>query len=128
MNNNIKTKNIPFWISVTIFVVLFLAIGIYTYRNMKYVFSGVTVEARIEKAEKESNLFNLNGNAKHANFISINGREISIDKNGDFKEKIVLPDGYSIITIFARDKPLTRAFSSPSVLIILSMWAMVPTV
>ncbi len=101
MNNHINTKSLSFWVSVGAFAILFLAISVYAYKNMKGVLSGVTVEAKIEK---ENNLFNINGNAEHANFISINGREINIDKEGDFTEKIVLPDGYSVVTIFARDK------------------------
>lgn len=75
------------------------------YRNMKELISGVKIDVKVEQVEEEdSGLFSLKGNAAHATFISINGREIFIQKNGDFEEKIALPEGYSVITLFARNK------------------------
>lgn len=105
MNNEINKKNIPFWFSLIMFILLFVLIGFIAFRNMREVFGGVKIDARVEQAENlNNNIFNLNGNAKHATFISINGREIFIQKNGDFKEKIAMPEGYSVVTIFARNK------------------------
>lgn len=106
MNNNIKTKNVPFWISVSVLGVLFSVISVLIYRNMREMLSGVRVDVRVEEAEESNgtNLFSLKGNAKHATFITVNGREIFIQKNGDFEEKIAIPDGYSVITLFARNK------------------------
>lgn len=105
-NNNIKTKSVPFWFSVSVFIILFLMIIIIVYRNMKDVLGGVTIDAKIEQSEDIStnNLFNIKGNAEHAAFITINGREIFIEKNGNFNEYIALPDGYSVVTFFARNK------------------------
>lgn len=106
MNNSIQTKNVPFWVSVSVLGVLFSVISLLIYRNMRELLSGVRVDVRIEEVEKSNNtnLFSLKGNAKHATFISVNGREIFIQKNGDFDEKIVIPDGYYVITLFARNK------------------------
>lgn len=49
-------------------------------------------------------ILNISGTAPRATLLSINGREIFINKKGAFDEKILLPDGYSIITIAALDK------------------------
>lgn len=106
MNNNLKTKSVPFWVSATAFAALFLSIVIVAYRNMRDAIGGVKIDARIEQAEdlNSDSVFNIEGNAKHATYITINGREIFIQKNGDFTEKIALPYGYSQVTLFARDK------------------------
>jgi len=44
------------------------------------------------------------GNAKNAINLSLDGREISIDENGNFNETIALLSGYNIINIRVKDK------------------------
>ena len=44
------------------------------------------------------------GKAKNATYISLNGREIFIDKDGNFTENIALLPGLSVITLSAEDK------------------------
>ena len=44
------------------------------------------------------------GNAKNATNLTLNGREISINAIGDFRETIALQTGYNIINITAKDK------------------------
>lgn len=46
----------------------------------------------------------VNGNAKNAVNLTLNGREISIDQQGNFDETIVLLSGYNVIEIIAKDK------------------------
>jgi len=46
----------------------------------------------------------VTGNAKNAINLALNGREISIDKSGNFKETIALLSGYNIINITVKDK------------------------
>lgn len=104
MNNEINKKDVPFWFTLSMFTLLFIFIGFLAYKNLREVSGGVNIEAKIDKDENTSSLFTLKGNAKHATFITINGREIYIQKNGDFKERIAMPDGYSVVTIFARNK------------------------
>ena len=44
------------------------------------------------------------GNAKNATNLTLNGREISVDQEGNFNETIALLPGYNIINITAKDK------------------------
>jgi hypothetical protein len=46
----------------------------------------------------------ITGNAKNGIFVTLNGREISVDQQGNFNETIALLPGYNIINIKARDK------------------------
>ena len=57
--------------------------------------NGATVYESVER---------ITGTAKHAVLLSLNGREISIDKEGNFDETIALSPGYNIISIEAKDK------------------------
>ena len=52
----------------------------------------------------EGNIQEVSGNAKNAISLKLNGHEISIDKEGDFKETIALSPGYNIVNIEALDK------------------------
>lgn len=49
-------------------------------------------------------ILDITGTAPRATILSINGREIFINKTGAFTEKILLPNGYNIITVAAIDK------------------------
>jgi hypothetical protein len=46
----------------------------------------------------------LTGNAKNAIKLVLDGREISVDQQGNFSETIALLPGYNIIDIKAQDK------------------------
>ena len=51
-----------------------------------------------------SNVVEITGIAKHAIYLSLDGREISVNQLGDFDETIALLPGYNIINIRAKDK------------------------
>lgn len=46
----------------------------------------------------------VTGNARNAIKLTLNGREISVDQQGNFDETIALLSGYNIISIRAQDK------------------------
>ena len=50
------------------------------------------------------NILKITGNAKNALFISLDGREVSVDQSGHFEETIALSPGYNIVSIVAKDK------------------------
>lgn len=100
---NIKNKNIKWWIGIVSCVSLFLFILFFSYEKMCFVWKGVKISATLE-TQKESPLTIIKGNASKATYISLNGREIFIDKNGNFSEEIVVLPGFSVVTLNARDK------------------------
>lgn len=57
--------------------------------------SGATITKSVVK---------ITGNAKNAIKLVLNGREISVDQQGNFEESIALLSGYNIISIVAQDK------------------------
>lgn len=100
---NLKNKNIKWWIGTISCMLLFLVIGIFAYMKMSFLLKGVQIEAKIEH-DGNSTLATIRGKAKNATFISLNGREIYIDKDGSFSEPIALIPGFSVITIDTQDK------------------------
>ena len=49
-------------------------------------------------------LVSIEGRASNIAFIYLDNRQIFIDTNGQFNEKLLLHKGYNIITIEAKDK------------------------
>lgn len=100
---NIKNKSIKWWLEFTSCMILFLFIGVFAYSKMSFILNGVQIQANIEHNDGTS-LTTVTGNANNAVHISLNGREIYIDKDGSFKEPMILIPGFSVITIDATDK------------------------
>jgi hypothetical protein len=100
---NIKNKSIKWWIGIVSCVALFAVIGIFSYEKMCFIFKGVKIEATIEQA-KDSSLVEVSGKASKATYITLNGREIFVDKEGNFSESIAVLPGFSVVTLNAKDK------------------------
>jgi hypothetical protein len=49
-------------------------------------------------------LIEIEGRAKNTAYINLNGRQIFTDKDGYFKEKLLLSPGFNIIKLDAKDK------------------------
>ena len=99
----IKDKNIKWWIGVVSCTILFSIIIVFSYMKMSFLWNGINIIAKIER-NGDSPMAMINGKAQNATFISINGREIFIDKDGSFSESIALIPGLSVVTINAEDK------------------------
>ena len=100
---SIKNKNIKWWIGIVSCISLFAIITIFGYEKMCFVFKGVKISANIEK-NNDTSLATVTGQAPKATYITLNGREIFIDKNGNFNETISVLPGFSVITLNAKDK------------------------
>lgn len=88
---------------LTIFFLFIVSYGIFTSYGVIF---GVKIKDinLTDGSTITENTVSVVGNAKHALYLSLNGREISIDKDGNFKETIALLSGYNIVEVVARDK------------------------
>ena len=104
--NPLKYKNIKWWIGAMSCTLLFSIIGVFAFMKMEFLWKGVQISAEINKENISSlsSLTNIKGEAKNANLLSLNGREIFINKEGKFSEMIALMPGLSVITLSAKDK------------------------
>lgn len=100
---NHSTKKI---IKIAGFSIFFILIIIYAILGSKDLIFGVKIKNvnLVDGATVTNNIIDLTGNAKNAVKLTLNGREISVDKQGNFNETIVLLLGYNIINIKAEDK------------------------
>jgi hypothetical protein len=93
-------------LKIATLAVFFLFIIIYAFLRSKDLIFGVKIKNVniIDGAKLTKNIMEVTGNAKNAISLDLNGREISVDKEGNFDETIVLLPGYNIIDIKAKDK------------------------
>lgn len=49
-------------------------------------------------------IVNVTGTARNSSQLTLNGREIFVDTNGNFSEPLVLENGYTIMTVRAEDR------------------------
>lgn len=98
-----KAKKILKLASVSVF---FLLIAVFAfYRSYDLVFGVKIKNVNLEDGTKfTESVIKVTGNAKNAVNLALNGREISIDKAGNFDETIALLSGYNVVNIKARDK------------------------
>jgi hypothetical protein len=100
---NTNAKKILQGISLLVFFILIITYAFF--RSQDLIFGvkirNVNLADGMEITER---VMKVTGNAKNAINLTLNGREITIDQDGNFNETIALLPGYNIITIKALDK------------------------
>ncbi len=78
----------------------------YTIKNTRLISGGIDLQ--IEGIENgkiyNDGTLQITGNAKRAKHLLVNGREVSLNQDGDFVDYLVLLPGYNIVTVSAEDK------------------------
>ena len=106
-------------LKITLLSIFFLFIIIFVFFNSRNLIFGVKiknvnignpeallVENSISKASGKatSSIQKITGQAKNGVKISLDGRDISVDQQGNFDETIALSLGYNVVEIIAQDK------------------------
>lgn len=98
----LKDKDMQWWMKSFLFFSLFIFISVFTFLKMNFLVEGVQIVAQV-KDNGDSSLVEVTGKASGATHVTLNGREIFIDKDGSFKEKLVLLPGLSILKLNTED-------------------------
>ncbi len=87
-------------------VVVVLLIITYVYFVSKDIIEGPKIEIRTPQNGKSFNqpLINVEGVVKNVSYVSLNDRQIIIDEQGNFSEKILLFSGYNVLKLYAHDR------------------------
>jgi hypothetical protein len=64
----------------------------------------ITLESPAPGVVLEQPLFTVSGTIRNAAFISLNGRQIYTTEEGFFREQLLAPLGYTIVTLKVRDR------------------------
>jgi hypothetical protein len=93
-------------LKIIIVFVFFLLIALYAFWGSRDIIYGVKIRNVniADGATFTDSVLKITGTAKNAIKLVLDGREISVDQNGNFNETIALIPGYNIINIKAQDK------------------------
>lgn len=93
-------------LKISMLSVFFIFIAIYAFFVSKDLIFGVKIKNVniVDGSRVTNSVMEVNGNARNAINLTLNGREISINKEGNFNETIVLLSGYNVVNIKAKDK------------------------
>jgi hypothetical protein len=93
-------------IGYAIVILTFLVIGAYSLFNFKSFLEGPQIEiaSPATGSTLDERFIEIKGTAEHVSFISLNNRPININEENKFQEKLLLQDGYNIITLYAKDR------------------------
>jgi hypothetical protein len=87
-------------------VILFVGIIVfYAYYQSRAILEGpqISLVSPTEGMTSTSSLVKVYGVAKHAKELTLDGRPIFLDLNGNFFEQLLLMDGYNIMELTAKD-------------------------
>ena len=86
--------------------IFFLFIAVYAFSRSKDLIYGVQIKDVniVDGTKVDHSTIQVTGNAKNAINLTLDGREITLDINGNFNETIALLSGYNIVNIKAKDK------------------------
>jgi hypothetical protein len=100
---NIRHKNMKWWVGIISCMAFFAGIGVFAYMKMDFVLHGVAIKATVD-TNTDSSVVEVKGTAANATYLTLNGREIDIDRNGGFDEPVALLPGLGVVTLNAKDK------------------------
>lgn len=83
-----------------------VALAFYGYRQSKEYLRGpvITITEPENGTSVAVPLITVAGRAENAAFLTLNGRQIFTDEQGNFREKLLLEEGYNILAINAKDR------------------------
>jgi hypothetical protein len=85
-------------ITVTGFIVGF------TLFQSQNLMRGPTIQIGTSTQGTSNEIAVIEGEAENIAFLTFNDRQIYTDKNGAFREKVLLSEGYNIVKLAAKDK------------------------
>lgn len=100
------SKHAPRFLKIFVWLAVIIAVSGYVFFNTRLFIEGpqIVIDDSYDGSVFNEKLIHINGKVFNSSFISINDRPISIDEQGNFSERILLQNGYNIISIKANDK------------------------
>lgn len=91
--------------NIIVFVV-FISIAFYSFYQTRAIIKGpvVNIEYPADGGTLNIPSLNIKGSIKNASYITLNGRQIFVDENNLFNEKIILSLGYNVFEFELKDK------------------------
>jgi len=98
--------NISKIFKTAIITIIVIIIAGYTYYQTKDLIKDplILIDFPSNGMVLNESLVEIKGSIKNASFITLNDRQIFVDEEGNFKENVLLFEGYNVIKIEIRDR------------------------
>jgi len=99
-------RHFSYWIGVIVGIIFIVLIAVFAFYKTRDYRSGpiITVNSPADGAQITEPLITVSGNIKNAIDVKLNGHKIFLNELGNFEEKLIVPEGYTIITVSAEDR------------------------
>lgn len=102
IRREITLRNILYYTGIALVICAFIGYAIF---QARFLLTGPVITLQnIPEVVQTERLITLEGTAQNIVYLTLNGRQIYTDKNGYFKEALVLENGYTIATLQAHDR------------------------
>lgn len=90
----------------TLVIAFFVLLIAYVLFQARFVILGpqIHITSPKDNATLDSNVVIVSGTAQNVAYLSLDGRQIYTDKAGNWSEKLIAPEGISILELSARDR------------------------
>ncbi|MEK7505928.1 MAG: hypothetical protein AAB597_03500 [Patescibacteria group bacterium] len=94
------------YLKVGLVILFILLLSVLVYYNSERLREGPVIKIELPKdGETVSNpLVTILGTVKNISYLTLNGRQVFVDQEGRLTERLLLPYGYSILTLEGRDR------------------------
>ncbi len=100
-----RTTTIKFLRLLIVVLVVVIVVGYAIWRSLNYTRGPeIDIFAPADNYTATTSTITIIGQAQRINSISLNGKAISVDEQGNFKEEIIVFPGINIITLEAIDR------------------------
>lgn len=105
MQRSLHTITLGTVLRFIVILILITTLGIYVHYQARNFLAGpvITLTDTYTGAHHEKTIV-LEGHAENIVLLTLNGREIHTTEDGVFRETLVLPQGYTIIELYAKDR------------------------
>ena len=99
-------RSISFYLGAGAIIVLFLIVAGYAYFRSRDYRDGpvITVSSPLANETVATSTVDVSGTVANATAVTLDDRTIFLDTHGAFDEKLLVPIGYTIISIKAEDR------------------------
>jgi|GEM_PF-820624 len=103
---HLQSARIHLFLKISILAVLGVLVLWYGFIQAGPLILGpqIVLESPAEGSVYYDPLVAVRGNASHTTSLTLNGKTIHTDENGNFEESVRLPLGYTIMTIHGEDR------------------------
>jgi len=93
-------------VSIAIIGCITIGLGVYIYLQSKEYIRGpvLTIDEPLNGSLMTEPRITLHGTTRNISLLTLNGRQIFTDEQGRFTEALLLHEGYSIMTLEAKDR------------------------